>query len=171
MRPVSSRAFAPGSSSGSTASNAKRTHSVRVNTIGSRNPGSGATRPPAPHPSTPRVRATFSGDGGATFGEPVEIDGGNPAGRVDALLLEDGSALVSWLERTDRAAEVRIRRVWPDGRRSRASTVTGTSHERAGGFPRMARAEDGSVVFAWTDVLEGGSRVRVAVADLVEGGS
>lgn len=99
---------------------------------------------------TPRVRLAFSGDAGASFSAPVEIDGGDPAGRVDLILLEDGSALVSWIERTGEAAEVRARVVSTDRVAHPAWTVASASAERAGGFPRMARTAAG-ILFAWTE--------------------
>ena len=58
-----------------------------------------------------------------TFGEPIRVDEGTPLGRVDAMLLDDGAALVVWLETTARGAEVRARRVRPDGEASVPATV------------------------------------------------
>jgi hypothetical protein len=115
----------------------------------------------------PRVKVAFSADAGATFGAPVQVDDGNPAGRVDVLLAPDGSALVVWLERAgEGVAEVRARRVWPDGRATPAATVASSSDARASGFPRMAVAGEGSVVIAWTDAGDEGTRVRVARAEV-----
>lgn len=110
-----------------------------------------------------RVKVAFSDDAGATFSAPTVVDDGNPAGRVDVELLEDGSALVTWIERTggDTAA-VRARRVARDGTRRPAVTIAASSAERASGFPRMAIA-GGDVVFAWT-VPGKPSEVRVARA-------
>ena len=114
--------------------------------------------------STPRVKVAFSSDAGATFGAPVVVDEGKPAGRVAAILLDDGSALVSWLERTGGdTASVRVRRITPDGRAGAATSVAASSAARASGFPRMARSGD-KVYFAWT--LPGRpSSVKVARAD------
>jgi len=113
----------------------------------------------------PRVKVSFSSDAGGSFAPPIGVDDGNPAGRVDVELLEDGSALVAWLERTgEGSAEVRVRRVWSDGRSGAASTVAASSSARASGFPQMVGTADGTFVFAWTDVGDAGSRVRVARA-------
>jgi hypothetical protein len=100
--------------------------------------------------STPSVKVAFSADAGATFGAPARVDGGNPEGRVDVLLLDGGGALVSWIERTgDSEAEVRVRRVGADGRMGAPSTLAASSSARSTGFPRMVRAGD-DLVFAWT---------------------
>ncbi len=97
----------------------------------------------------PRVNVVFSSDGGRTFGPPVRIDDGAPGGRVDLLMLEDGSAVVSWLERVDGSAEIRLRRVAPEGAMSEPTIVTRTGAERASGFPRMTLSGS-SILLAWT---------------------
>ena len=113
-----------------------------------------------------RVKVAFSDDAGAAFGAPVLVDDGNPAGRVDVALLPDGSALVTWIERTgaDDAA-VRARRVGgTGGARGTAVTIATSSASRASGFPRMALSGD-DVIFAWTVPGER-SEVRVARASI-----
>ena len=110
---------------------------------------------------TARVQAIFSFDGGATFGQPVRVDGGTPEGRVDVVLDPRGRALVSWVERTGgENAEVRVRRVSSDGSLGKPMGVASSSAARASGFPRMVAAGD-DVIFAWT-VPGTPSVVRVA---------
>ncbi|MCC7195435.1 MAG: exo-alpha-sialidase [Gemmatimonadaceae bacterium] len=97
-----------------------------------------------------RVNVAFSSDAGATFGAPIRTDEGNPEGRVALALLDDGSALVSWIERAnDGAANVRARRVRQDRGAGPASTIAASSAARASGFPRMVVA-DGNAYFSWT---------------------
>jgi hypothetical protein len=97
-----------------------------------------------------RVQLALSDDAGARFGPPVRIDDGQQLRRVDVLLLEDGDALVSWLERVeDGSAEIRVRRVAPSGAVGAAGVAARSSAARASGFPRMARGRAG-VVMAWT---------------------
>ena len=87
-----------------------------------------------------------------------------PAGRVAAVLLKDGSALVSWIERTGGdTAGVRVRRVREKEGAGAASTVAASTAARASGFPRMALAGD-QVYFSWT-VPGRPSTVRVARAN------
>ena len=98
----------------------------------------------------PRVYVAFSRNAGDAFAAPIQVDDGAPAGRSDVQLLPDNSALVSWLERAGDRAEVRIRRIYQDGRRGAARTVATSSAERASGFPHIIwRGRD--VVFAWTE--------------------
>ena len=116
---------------------------------------------------TPQVKVAFSSDAGATFDQRIQVDQGSPVGRVDVQMLTDGSAFVSWLERTAQGAEVKVRRVRPDGSRDEAITVAASSSARASGFPQMARA-DNEIIFAWTDSATP-SRVRTAVGRLESG--
>lgn len=104
-----------------------------------------------------RVRVAFSNDQGDTFGAPAEVSAAEPVGRVGVLLLEDGSAVVSWLERVKQGGEVRVRRVRPDGRMTEPVTVAASGTARSNGVPRMVRA-GGALVFAWV----GSSRVLTA---------
>lgn len=114
-----------------------------------------------------RVNLAFSANAGATFGAPVRIDDGKPAGRVDVALLPDGGALVSWIERTggDTAA-VRVRRVGSDGKAEAPITIATSSAARASGFPRMIlRGAD--ALFAWT---EPGKPSAIRIAKLTNPG-
>lgn len=104
----------------------------------------------------PRVKLAFSNDAGGSFGEPIIVDDGKPLGRVETLMLEDGSALVSWLEMQTEGSEVRVRRIRPDGKREPAITVTPTGSARSNGFPQMV-STGGTLVLAWTE-----DRVRTA---------
>ena len=114
----------------------------------------------------PRVQVAFSSDAGASFGPAIPVDEGNPAGRVDLVLTDaEAAALVSWVEReAGGEAHVNVRRVESGGRLSPTVTVTRTLDTRSSGFPQMVGDGRGSVVFAWTDVSEGSTRVRVARA-------
>lgn len=114
---------------------------------------------------TARVRVAFSDDGGATFGPAHRVDGGDPAGRVDVELLDDGRALVSWVERGEGdGAAVRARAVGAAGGMGEPVTVATSNSTRASGFPRMARAGD-RIVLAWTEPGDS-SRVRTAYLPL-----
>lgn len=98
---------------------------------------------------TLKVQVAVSTDAGATFGAPVRVDEGEPAGRVDVEWL-DGGAYVSWLERAGGdTAHVRLRRVERTGEAGAPITVGETKSNRTSGFPRMARASDG-LLLAWT---------------------
>lgn len=110
----------------------------------------------------PRVFAMFSSDGGKSFGKRIQVDSGNPVGRVDALWLEDGNALISWLENKDgNGADIMARRVKPDGAQSPV-VIAASSAARASGFPRIAAWGKGAVI-AWTHVGETGTTIKLAM--------
>lgn len=108
-----------------------------------------------------RVYAAFSEDSGATFGRPVRIDDGKPAGRVDTVMLDESSALVVWLEQKPSGAEIRARRVAANGQAMPSMKVADSSAARAAGFPRIARVGP-HVWFAWTDQSADSKQIRLA---------
>ncbi len=114
---------------------------------------------------TARVYLAMSTDAGITFAPPTRIDDGNPVGRVDVELDDQGGAIVSWMEFTsDQQADVRVRRVDAQGAPGTAVIVARTSGARASGFPRMVSRGD-DLIFAWTEAGTP-SRIRVARARL-----
>jgi len=112
----------------------------------------------------PRVKAAFSNDAGATFANPIEVDDGETLGRVDVLLLPDGSAFVCWLSGTAEGGAIKVRRVQPDGSLGTPAVISKTDISRSSGFPRMARLGT-EVHFAWTEFGKP-SYVRTATANV-----
>jgi hypothetical protein len=112
----------------------------------------------------PRVQVAFSDDAGATFGPPARVDDGEAMGRVDVLLLADGSALVCWMSGGAGGGANKVRRVAPDGTLGPVAVIAKTDVSRSSGFPRMARLGD-TVVFAWTQFGKP-PQVRTAAADV-----
>ena len=94
----------------------------------------------------PGVLVAFSRDGGSTFGAPVHVDMGHPGGRVDVVLLADGSAIVTWVETATPAATIMARRVTESGALDPPQTVG--SSRAAIGFPRIALSNQ-SILAAW----------------------
>lgn len=113
--------------------------------------------------NNPRVQLAFSEDAGATFGAPVRVDDGEAMGRVDVVMLADGSALVCWMSGGEEGAN-KVRRVGPGGALGPVSVIAKSDVSRSSGFPRMARLGD-TVHFAWTQFGKP-SQVRTATADV-----
>ncbi|HEY2953769.1 MAG TPA: sialidase family protein [Candidatus Eisenbacteria bacterium] len=113
---------------------------------------------------TIRVLAAISDDLGGSFGAPVRVDEGSAIGRVDVSLLEDGSALVLWLETKGSRAQILARRVARDGSRSPPVKIADTDPWRTSGVPRMLR-EGKRMIFVWTEAGYP-SHLRVAAARL-----
>jgi hypothetical protein len=108
----------------------------------------------------PRVYLAFSEDGGATIGNAIIVDDGKPAGRVDVVMLDDESALVTWLEQTTAGAEFRARRVSPT-EVAPSMKIADTTSARGAGFMRAASSGE-DVFFAWTVQTEKGKTIRLA---------
>jgi len=107
-----------------------------------------------------RVRLALSDDAGESFADPVEIAG--PAlGRVDVVALEEGGAIVSWLEATDDGATINLRRIESNGRLGPVQSLARTMAARSSGFPQMER-HGVDLVFAWTAAGEPSS-VQTAI--------
>jgi hypothetical protein len=79
-------------------------------------------------------------------------------------MLDDGSVVVSWLERAAGTAEIRMRHITADKQFSESILVADASEERASGFPRIARLGQ-RMILAWTHPGRP-NRIRVAVTTL-----
>lgn len=101
----------------------------------------------------PRVYVAFSED----FAHPVRVDEGKPAGRVDVVLLDANTALVSWIEEN----EVRARTIRRGGTPGASVKITGARPGRASGFPRIARLGR-DVYFVWTQTDGTAKQVQLA---------
>ena len=108
--------------------------------------------------------AAFSSDAGRSFGAPIRLDDASALGRVDVVLLPDGSAAATWIEFADNRADFRMRRVTTSGERSVPIAIGAMASSRASGYPRMA-AFGREIVFAWTEAGTP-SQVKTAVAAL-----
>ncbi len=113
----------------------------------------------------PRVMVAFSSDNGENFGNSIRLDNGNAIGRVDVEFLDDGSALVSWLEPQGKNIALQVARVYKDGKQDAPITVTNTSAERQSGFPQLEVLGD-EVYVAWTDLEGNSSQVKMVSFNL-----
>jgi hypothetical protein len=111
--------------------------------------------------------AAFSQDAGRTWGDPIRLDDETSLGRVDIELVDDGSAVATWVEFANERAQLRVRQVRPSRERSAAASIAGANEPRVRGYPRLAR-KGNTVVFAWTESGDGPGpqEVKTAVARL-----
>lgn len=98
----------------------------------------------------PAVRMAFSDDGGDSFSAPLPLDLGSPVGGVDVVALSDGSALVSWLERTAAGEALLICRATPEAGCGDPVALTISPSGHTIGFPRMVAAQD-DVYIVWNE--------------------
>jgi hypothetical protein len=98
--------------------------------------------------------AAFSSDGGRTWGAPIRLDDGRSLGHVDIEMLDDGSAVASWVEFADKRAHFRLRHLEANGGKSAPVEIAGSGTGRVSGYPRMAR-QGNELVLAWTESMAG----------------
>lgn len=101
------------------------------------------------------VHVAFSSDAGVSFAKPVRIDESKSIGRVDVSMLDDSTAMVSWME----GSQIKAVKVNANGSKQSPITIASSSESRSSGFPQMTKAGN-RLIFAWTDDKE--KRVRVA---------
>jgi len=114
--------------------------------------------------------AAFSSDAGRTWTPPQRLDEAGSLGRVDIEMLDDGTAVASWVEYAEGKTDLRLRRIDRSGARSAAQPVVPVSGGRASGFPRMARQGD-DLIFAWSESASendetGALKVSTAIVQL-----
>lgn len=99
-----------------------------------------------------RVLAAFWNTGEQRFDAPIRVDDGSPRGWTGVARLEDGTAAVSWVERSEAGAfELRVRRVARKGSTGTSHTVAPVPAGRSAvGVPKLVRSAD-RLIFAWRD--------------------
>lgn len=95
------------------------------------------------------VKVIFSTNGGESFGQPIQLDNGKSIGRVDLVMLDENTAMVSWIE----GADIKAVKVNSDGTKGEQITIASTSESRSSGFPQMTKSGN-QLIFAWTDDQE-----------------
>jgi hypothetical protein len=108
----------------------------------------------------PKVKVAFS-NGNNEFDLPIVIDEKQPLGRVDVVMLDKNSAVVSWLTSKDEKTIIMAAQVNKNGEVSEARIVSETSSSRGSGFPQMEKVGN-NIYFAWTHVIEKETSIKMA---------
>ncbi len=107
--------------------------------------------------------AAFSQDAGRTWGEPIRLDDDSSLGQVDIELLDDGSAVATWLEFANERTQARVRQVKSSGERSASAVLAGQGEPRVSGYPHLARHGQDLVV-VWSESMNGLQQLKAARA-------
>jgi len=110
----------------------------------------------------PRVQLIFSTDGGANFDAPIQVTEGKVIGRVDVVLMDPETALVSWMETVANSTQLNAMRISRKGHTSTKHIITTLDASRKTGFPQMEKVGN-SILFAWTDVTTAESLIKTAL--------
>jgi len=102
----------------------------------------------------PTVNTAFSRDGGEKFSDPVQIDLGNPGGRVALRMRSANEMAVVWMEGAARDGSesesgMFLRTVSVSGEVGDPVRLTSSSTSRAAGYPRLER-HGKDMLAAWT---------------------
>lgn len=100
----------------------------------------------------PQAYAAFSADAGRTWGDAIRLDDASTLGHVDIELLDDGSAVATWMEFANGRSSFKMRRVEPSGAKSAPVEITSA---RITGYPRVSRSGD-ELILAWTESGDAG---------------
>ena len=93
-----------------------------------------------------QVNIVFSKDGGATFNSPLRIDEGKGIGRVDVVMLDENTAVVSWME----GSVIKAVKAYNNGKKEPSFIVAASAESRSSGFPQMTKSGT-NLIFSWTD--------------------
>jgi hypothetical protein len=93
-----------------------------------------------------QINLIFSENGGASFNNPIRIDEGKPIGRVDVVMLDEKSAMISWME----GSVIKAVKVFSNGKKESSIVIASSTEARSSGFPQMTRSGN-KLIFAWTD--------------------
>jgi hypothetical protein len=117
---------------------------------------------------TPRVQLARSPQADYAFSAPLEVSTGVAIGRVGLELLDDGSAVVSWLQNNnDGLADLIVTHVSADGVVGKGHTVA--SNVAALSVPQLSRDGD-YLLLVWTsgsDSMRQISSARVNLKSLI----
>lgn len=83
----------------------------------------------------------------------------NTIGRVDVVMIDSTTAMVSWME----GGSIKAAKVHTDGTKENSMMIASSSDKRSSGFPQMTRWGN-NVIFAWTDYKE--KTVKVGIVNL-----
>jgi hypothetical protein len=107
----------------------------------------------------PRVQVVFSTDAGATFGKPTKLNTGDTLGYASTALEADGTAIISWIEETDKSHKLMARAVSPAGVAGPPLEVA-EGNRSSLGYPKIIRAGTETWI-AW-----GGEKTGIKTARL-----
>ena len=102
----------------------------------------------------PQVLARVSANAGQSFDPVRRIDLGRPQGRVDCVMLGNGTLAMVWLEMTGEVTGsmggIYLRTLSPDGKLSEPRMIAPSSTARMSGFPRLVLAGERQLLLTCT---------------------
>ena len=110
----------------------------------------------------PKVKVSFSRNGGEQFDLPYELDTDGPLGRVDIEVINSSTAYISWLSKS---GDIHLATVDPSKGKLSSQVLAKTNTERSSGFPQISFIE-GRLVCVWTVKNQDGFSIHTTVLSL-----
>jgi len=108
----------------------------------------------------PKVKLAFSKNGGAQFLDPIEMNLEKAIGRVDLLMVDDQTALVSWMESSKEMAQLKLAKVGIGGNIEKIISIQEISADRSTGFPQLELVDD-QIYMAWNEMKDDKPMVKM----------
>jgi hypothetical protein len=112
------------------------------------------------------VNVAFSDNAGISFEDTARIDLGRPVGRVDLEMLEDGTAIVSWVEWSDNGEVLMLCRVQKGAGCTVRETLATNTAGASINFPKLAKL-DRDIYVVWTQPVDAEDTLAMRRATLV----
>ena len=113
----------------------------------------------------PKVQLALSQDFGANFSLPVQVDDGNPIGRVDIASINKDRFLLSWVEEQDEGAIIKAKIFDQQSQLSDPFDLVRTRAARRSGFPIISSYKEGAII-TWTEFADGKTVVRSGIIEV-----
>ncbi|WP_370086396.1 exo-alpha-sialidase [Ekhidna sp.] len=110
-----------------------------------------------------KVKVAFAINGD-DFEKAFIVDDTSPIGRVDVVMMDETTAVVSWLDGGE-SSTINYRMVKKDGTMTEPVKVAETSDSRGSGFPQM-EIHNNQLYFAWTALHGDNLSIKMARFDL-----
>ena len=108
---------------------------------------------------TPKVQLAFSKDNGSDFSKPILVDNGNPIGRVDLVFEDDKTVWLSWIEKEENKASLRVAKFNQD-KKLEDHFISEIDERRKSGFPILEKIKD-HLYLSYTEVNGDDSVVKL----------
>lgn len=112
-----------------------------------------------------QLKVAFSNDISNGFDTPIIVNTNDPIGRVDIELLDQNTALISYIDIIDGGAYIKLQMITSDRNQNKLLVIDESSENRSSGFPVITLdKEKNKTIIAWTENKEK-FKIKTALVD------
>ena len=112
-----------------------------------------------------QLKVAFSNDISNGFDTPIIVNANDPIGRVDIELLDQNTALISYIDIIDGGAYIKLQMITSDRNQDKLLIIDESSENRSSGFPVITLdKEKNKTIIAWTENKEK-FKIKTALVD------